>query len=310
MNNAGLAGLLAPFRYHSSGNVSPHPWHLHGALCIRDMICVMARFSRTCGESAVLRLSNREVSRWENWGSSFRVHRLSRSHRMRLLVAGLALLAASCGASGNTPVSEPASTATSSTASSTPSLTVSPNTGLVGGQQLQVSITAFPHDATVMVYQCASAASVANSNTCGSSIFVYTAGSGGASGPFIAQPSVGGAQTRSTCQDQCVLVGVVIKEGARVPPSPPPMATSPLSFSTTGTQGLKDAFLQDLSWISATEGWAMASQPCATGLCVRLAHITGRNKGAHALSPVFTALASTSQTATPRSGSLSRSSLR
>lgn len=130
-----------------------------------------------------------------------------------------------------------------------------------------------------MVYQCASAASATNSNTCSGFIYLYTASSGGASGLFIAQPSVGGAQSKSTCQDQCVLVGMVIKEGAGVPPSPPPMATSPLSFSTTGTQGLNGASLQDLSWISRTEGWAMASQPCVTGLCVRLEHTT--DGGAH-----------------------------
>ncbi len=170
-------------------------------------------------------------------------------------------------------------TTTSRTASSGLSLSVSPDTGLVGGQQLQVGISGFPHDATVMVYQCASAASATNSNTCSGFIYLYTASSGGASGLFIAQPSVGGAQSKSTCQDQCVLVGMVIKEGAGVPPSPPPMATSPLSFSTTGTQGLNGASLQDLSWISRTEGWAMASQPCVTGLCVRLEHTT--DGGAH-----------------------------
>ena len=234
----------------------------------------MARFIRTCGRSGAPLLSNCGASRWINCSFTFRMHSLSGSRGMRLLVVGLALLAASCGASGNTPVGEPASTTTSSTASSVPRLIVSPSTDLVGGQQLQVSIAGFPHDATVKVYQCASAASVTHSNTCSGPIFLYTASSGGASGPFIAQPSVGGAQSRTTCQDQCVLVGMVIKEGAKVPPSPAPMATSTLSFSTTGTPGLKDAFLQDLSWISTTEGWAMASQPCATGLCVRLANTT------------------------------------
>ena len=196
------------------------------------------------------------------------------SRRMRLLVVGLVLLAASCGTRGNTPVSKPSSTATSSTVSSAPRLVVSPSTGLVGGQQLQVSITGFPDGATVMVYQCPTAASVTHPNTCSGPIFLYTASSGDASGPFIAQPSVGGAQSKTTCRAQCVLVGLVIKEGAKMPPSPAPMATSPLSFSSTKAPGLKDAFLQDLSWISATEGWAMASQPCATGLCVRLAHTT------------------------------------
>jgi photosystem II stability/assembly factor-like uncharacterized protein len=30
--------------------------------------------------------------------------------------------------------------------------------------------------------------------------------------------------------------------------------------------------LQDLSWVSTTDGWALAAQPCATGNCARLAH--------------------------------------
>ena len=79
---------------------------------------------------------------------------------------------------------------------------------------------------------------------------------------------------RNTCESQCVLVGVVIKVGAGVPSSPAPMATTPLSFSTTATPSLKNAFLEDLSWVSAAEGWALAAQPCATGLCARLAHTT------------------------------------
>ncbi len=214
------------------------------------------------------------TGRSKNCRSSFRVHSLSDSHRAGPLLVGLALLAASCGASGNTAVNTPASTATSGTSPSAPRLIVSPSTGLVGGQQLRVEITGFPQDATVMVYQCANTASIANSNRCSGSIYLYTASKGGASGPIIAQPSVGGAQSRTACQDQCVLAARVIKEGAKGPPSWPLIATSPLSFSTTGTSGLKDAVLQDLSWISTTEGWAMASQPCAAGLCVRVAHTT------------------------------------
>jgi len=196
----------------------------------------------------------------------------------------LALLAAGCGSSANTPANAPppaSSATTGSAAASSPTLTVSPSTGLVGGQQLQVSLTGFPKDATVQVYECAGAPGSLDGCGAAASSTLYTGNTGTASGPFTAQPAAASGRTgpRMPCHDQCVLVGVVIKLGHGAPRSPAPMATAALSFSTTAVPGLADAFLQDLSWISPTEGWALAAQLCTTGTCARLAHTT--DGGAH-----------------------------
>lgn len=238
----------------------------------------MTRLIGMLRESGTSQFPNHQAQGWGHYTFSFLGRRHSGFQLVLLLFVGLALLGSSCGTSANTHSRSPSSTASGSTSSSVPSLAVSPNTNLVGGQKLQVSITGFPRSATVMVYQCANAASATNTNKCSDAIYLYTANSGEASGPFIAQPSVGYSQSKSICQDQCVLVGIVIKEGAKGPPSPPLIVTSPLSFSTTSTAALKDAFLQDLSWTSPAEGWAMANQPCATGLCIRLAHTTDSGK--------------------------------
>jgi len=64
----------------------------------------------------------------------------------------------------------------------------------------------------------------------------------------------------------------VIKTGAGTPQGPAPMALARLSFSTTARPALGDSSLQDLSWTSATDGWALAAQPCTRGTCARLAH--------------------------------------
>ncbi len=162
-------------------------------------------------------------------------------------------------------------------------LSVSPRTGLVAGQQLQVNLTGFPQHATVMVYECAGIPPASGALGCGAAagITLYTGSTGSASGAFAAQPaaSAGPNGTRTPCHQQCVLVGVVIKLGPGGPPMPPPTATTPLSFSTTTTTDLADASLQDLSWISTSDGWALAAQPCTTGTCARLAHTS--DGGAH-----------------------------
>lgn len=235
--------------------------------------------SEVLSEARITRLTNRRASHRIEWRISFRAHNLSRPRRLLLLLSGLALITAGCGANRSV------SSTSSSTPLPKPTLSVSPDTGLVGGQQLQVKLTGFPRDATVATYECAgiSAAvdSVVHSHQCSGSIYLYTGSSGSASGPLIAQPSVGHAHigATTTCKSQCVLVGVVIKVRAGVPSSPPPMATTPLSFSTTATPSLRNAFLEDLSWVSATNGWALTAQPCNTGLCSRLAHTT--DGGAH-----------------------------
>ncbi len=203
-----------------------------------------------------------------------------------LVIAALALLAAGCGSSGSTPPKGPlpsSSARTSSVPAALPALAVSPRTGLVGGQQLEVSLTAYPRHATVMVYECAGIPQAGSALGCGSpgSLTLYTGSTGSASGVFTAQPAAGTGPngTRTPCHQQCVLVGVVIKLGAGAPPSPPPMATAPLSFSTTTATDLADAWLEDLSWISTSDGWALAAQPCTRGTCARLAHTS--DGGAH-----------------------------
>lgn len=229
--------------------------------------------SKVPSEAWITILTMQRASHRQKWHFSFSAYNLSRSYRL-LLLFGLGIVAASCGFSMST------SSTSSSTTAPRPILSVSPHTAIVGGQQLEVKLTGFPHDATIAVYECAgiSAAvnSVVHSHQCSGSIDLYTGSSGSASGSLIAQPSVGHAQigALTTCESQCVLVGVVIKVGASVTSSPALMATTPLSFSTTATPSLKNAFLEDLSWVSATEGWALAAQPCTTGLCARLAHTT------------------------------------
>ncbi|MHB8452718.1 MAG: neocarzinostatin apoprotein domain-containing protein [Mycobacteriales bacterium] len=195
-----------------------------------------------------------------------------------LMLAGLALLAAGCGSSGSAPAkgSPPESTAaTSSAPPARPTLSVYPNAGLVGGQQLQVSLTGYPQRATVAVYECAGTPPAGSSLGCGAgaSSYLYTGNTGSASEAFTAQPAVstGPNGARSLCQQQCVLVGGVIKLDGRAPPRPAPMASAPLSFSVTATPGLADASLADLSWVSGSDGWALAAQPCTTGTCARIA---------------------------------------
>jgi photosystem II stability/assembly factor-like uncharacterized protein len=164
-------------------------------------------------------------------------------------------------------------------------LRVSPSAGLVGGEQLKVSLSGFPARVTVSVYECAGVPSAATVNRCGgATTTLYTKKSGSVSGPFIAEPAAGTGSkgTIVTCRNQCVLAGVVIKQTGRASHSPAPMAHARLSFSTAATPGLADAFLADLSWVSTGEGWALATRPCATGsagTCAVLAHTL--DGGAH-----------------------------
>jgi hypothetical protein len=197
------------------------------------------------------------------------------------VIVGLALLVAGCGASGSAPTQDPQLGGPASTGratASSPTMTITPSTGLVGGQELQVRLAGFPRRATVMVYECAGAPQAGGLHGCGgaASSYLYTGGTGSASGVFTAQPAAGTGPngTGTPCRQQCVLVGRVIKLGARLPPNPAPMATAPLSFSATAMPGLAYSWLVDLSWVSATDGWALAAQPCIFGTCARLAHTT------------------------------------
>jgi photosystem II stability/assembly factor-like uncharacterized protein len=183
------------------------------------------------------------------------------------ILAALALLAAGCG-----------STAHLSAKASVPTLAVSPSTGLVGGESLHVDISGFPPRATLALFECAGTPP-AGAFSCGGTqlLTLYTGHGSTASGTLVAQPAAGtaGSTTSTTpCTGQCVLVAAVEKLATELPPFSEPDATAPLSFSTTATPGLADAWLQDLSWLSPSEGWALAAQPCAAGTCARLARTT------------------------------------
>jgi hypothetical protein len=168
--------------------------------------------------------------------------------------------------------------ATGSAKASSPTLAVIPGTGLAGGQPLRVRLAGFPKRATVMVYECAGTPTAGSLPGCGAaaSSYLYTGATGSASGVFIVQPAAGTAanRTRTLCRQQCVLVGRVIKVGASRPANPVPMATAPLSFSATAVPGLANSWLVGLSWVGASDGWALAAQPCGSQTCARLAHTT------------------------------------
>ena len=64
-------------------------------------------------------------------------------------------------------------------------------------------------------------------------------------------------------------------------PGPRTTPTTAGTASTTSTSttaapgtGLADASLGDLSWVSATEGWALATRPCGPAICTVIAHTT------------------------------------
>lgn len=91
----------------------------------------------------------------------------------------------------------------------------------------------------------------------------------------------------------CVVIGalVLVAAGCGTASTAPPGGgsasasgsgpASPTSSSSSApaATGLASSTLADLSWVSATEGWALASHPCPAGSCARLAHTT--DGGAH-----------------------------
>ena len=64
-------------------------------------------------------------------------------------------------------------------------------------------------------------------------------------------------------------------------PARPPSPGS--SSRVSATSGLAHEFLQELSWVSPTAGWALGTQPCDTGTCVRLAGTTDGGRSWRAL---------------------------
>ncbi len=202
-----------------------------------------------------------------------------------VLAVGLAMLTVACGSATATSVSvggrltaTPPSLATSPATTSAwqatvPAVAVTPDTALTGGQRLKVRLTGFPPHDGIELYECV------NVGDCdrGPSSFAGIGDAGSATTTFDAQPSVlVGSDTAPTqCYRQCILVAVAVKEARGVPPKPAPTATAALAFIFSAeTEHLMYSSLRSISWISATEGWALAGQPCAAGTCIRLAHTT------------------------------------
>ncbi len=152
-------------------------------------------------------------------------------------------------------------------------MAVTPDTALTGGQPLKVRLTGFPPHDGIELYECVAVGDCDR----GPASFAGIGDAGSATVTFDAQPSVlVGSDTTPTQRDrQCILVAVTVKEARDVPPKPAPAATTPLAFTfSAGTADLAYSSLLSTSWISATEGWVLAAQPCATGTCTRLAHTT------------------------------------
>lgn len=168
-----------------------------------------------------------------------------------------------------------------------PAVTVSPHTGLVGGQRVLVDVSGFPAGATIEISECPGATPPARMAACvqPATSAVYTTGGSRRSVPFVAVPALGGTggSAPTVCRDQCLLVAVEIKSESGAPPDPPPAASTPLSFAAGTGGGLGNSSLTDLTWVSATDGWALAAQPCDTGTCARLAHTTDGGSSWHAL---------------------------
>jgi len=151
-------------------------------------------------------------------------------------------------------------------------MTVTPDTALTGGQPLRVRMTGFPPNSTIELYECAAPSAC----DAAAPSYVGTGRAGSASTTFIAQPSVlkdfGATPTR--CDRECVLVAVVIKEFGGADLKPGHAARVRLAFATASGAAATDLAYSSLlstSWLAATHGWALATQPCAKGTCTRIA---------------------------------------
>jgi len=187
-----------------------------------------------------------------------------------VLAAGLALLTAGCGSAPATSAGG-SLTATPPSRAAVPAVTVTPDTALTGGQPLKVRLTGFPPHDGIELYEGVAVGACDR----GPALSAGVGDAGSATVTFDAQPSVlaGSKTTPTQCDRQCILVAVAVKEAHGVPPKPAPTATTPLAFTLpAGTANLAYSSLLSTSWISATEGWALAAQPCAAGTCTRLAH--------------------------------------
>lgn len=185
-----------------------------------------------------------------------------------------------------------------------PTLTASPSAGLQGGQRIRVNLAGFPPGASVWIYECAGVPAPGAATACGTAggpppLSIWsTDAHGRATRAFVARPTASGRVHGPTvaCRSQCVLVAAAISKmcvaraqtGVRSWADierlcPATMASTKLSFSTAMGPSLADAYLQDLSWLGSTEGWALAAQPCLAGSCARLARTTDGGRRWHAL---------------------------
>jgi photosystem II stability/assembly factor-like uncharacterized protein len=212
-----------------------------------------------------------------------------------VLAVGLGLLTAACGSAtatsvsaggpltatppslatspANSPAAAPSPVTTPPSAAAIPAVAVTPDTALAGGQPLTVRLTGFPPHDTIELYECVAVGDCDQ----GPASYAGIGDAGSATVTFDAQPSVlvGSSTTPTRCDRQCILVAVAVKEARGVPPKPALTATAPLAFaSSAGTADLAYSSLLSTSWISVTEGWALAAQPCAAGTCTLLAHTT------------------------------------
>lgn len=158
---------------------------------------------------------------------------------------------------------------------SKPKVTVSPRTGLVGGERLQVNLGGFPANVGVGVSECPSVQDVERTgcNDYDFSIFLVTGKTGSAHGTFVAQPAVVAAPTTrlTVCMSQCVVAAVESVKFVRPISAAPATATASVSFKPKATGGLADSLLMDLSWVDPQNGWALAQQPCDKGTCAVVA---------------------------------------
>lgn len=170
---------------------------------------------------------------------------------------------------------------------SAPGVSVSPRTGLVGGEQLRVVLSEFPAHVGVQVSECPSAHEIGRSGCAGPGTWLVTSATGSASGIFVAQPATRASETRplTVCTTRCVVAAVESQKFVTPVSAGPATATASVSFEPGGTGGLPDASLVDLSWVSPEDGFALASRPCDKGSCAVVARTTNAGTSWTALPP-------------------------
>ena len=172
-------------------------------------------------------------------------------------------------------------------AASAPGVTVSPRTGLVGGERLRVVLSEFPAHVGVQVSECPSVHEIGRSGCVGQGTWLVTDATGSATGTFVAQPTTRVSETRplTACTTRCVVAAVESQKFVTSVSAGPATATASVSFEPGGTGGLADASLLGLSWVSTEDGFALASRPCDKGSCAAVARTTNAGTSWTALPP-------------------------